>query len=436
MITLLRAFCASSCILTAIYYIILFRYYKGATRTFWFPILCLAFAVNLVLNPAVYPYSLFALNGSVSLSVNLYLATINLSSLVMNIYNYKIDLVEKKSFINIVNCIIAGLAFLCFAVNGFLAGYALILSGLIALFSYSYGLYSSIRKIHSGDKSFFYAAASYAVLLLSIVPAISFITTGNSFINPGLVLIPIYVFLHVIMLTTQYRSSINRTKEIANTLFETIENITNSDNALQCTQLKSDFLYATLDMIREKCETDSFTAEDLTISLSKFLRHTLNFHQLKGVVPLSNELELSKAYTVIEKERFPGIEFVYKLPLELPTVYVPPLSIQPLIENAIEHGFDMENPTGKITVKISPYKDYCQIDVSDNGSGMPEEELERLPNSFIQTARIGLYSINKRLTERFGSGLVIQSAPSIGTSISFVVPPEGRYDDEEVSINE
>ncbi|MCQ2519160.1 MAG: histidine kinase [Lachnospiraceae bacterium] len=434
MITLLRAFCASSCILTAIYYIILFRYYKGATRTFWFPILCLVFAINLALAPAVYPYSLFNLEGPVSLSISLYLATINLSSLVMNIYNYKIDLVENNSFINISNYIIAGIAFLCFAVTDFLAGYVLLLSVLIALFSYSYGLYNSIKKIRSGDKSYFYSFASYAVLLYSVVPPVSYLISRRNSINPGLVLIPLYVFLHVIMLTTQYRSSINRTKKIANTLFETIENITNSDNALQCTQLKSDFLYATLDMISEKCETDSFTAEDLTISLSKFLRHTLNFQQLKGVVPLSNELELSKAYTAIEKERFPEIDFVYKLPIELPTVYVPPLSIQPLIENAIEHGFDTENPSGKIVIKVSPYKDYCQIDVSDNGSGMPEEELERLPNSFIQTARIGLYSINKRLTERFGTGLVIQSAPSIGTSISFVVPPEGRYD-EEVNIN-
>ena len=67
----------------------------------------------------------------------------------------------------------------------------------------------------------------------------------------------------------------------------------------------------------------------------------------------------------------------------------------------------------------------CQIDVSDNGKGMPEEELEGLPEAFPQTTRIGLYNIHKRLMLRYGKGLVIQSAAGVGTSVSFVIPPEG-----------
>ena len=79
-----------------------------------------------------------------------------------------------------------------------------------------------------------------------------------------------------------------------------------------------------------------------------------------------------------------------------------------------------------------PFKDYCQIDVSDNGVGIPQETLEGLPDNFPQTTRIGLYNIEKRLRARFGKGLVIQSAQGVGTSVSFVVPPSTSASEKEV----
>ena len=114
---------------------------------------------------------------------------------------------------------------------------------------------------------------------------------------------------------------------------------------------------------------------------------------------------------------------------DVPNVYVPPLSIQPLVENALVHGFRDKEAEGKITISITPYKDYCHIDVSDNGNGISEEMLQGLPASFAQTAHIGLYNIEKRLMSKFHTGLVIQSEEGLGTSISFTVPPEGKYDD-------
>ncbi len=432
---LFRAFSVSTCILTAVYYLILFRFYKGLKRTLWFPVLCAVLAINVIMKPALYPYYLLKPGISPTLEDIFYLVTLNLSSLMMNLYNTYVIAEEKNRYYKIFNVVLGISALFYFVMpESFIYGASLV-SIMFCIFAYCNGLYNSLRMFRQGNRAYMYAIISYLVLLASFIPSFIMILIGKESMSFRIAVIPVYIFLHLIMLTIQYRESINRTREIADTLFETIDSITHSDNALQCTQLKSDFLYATLDLITEKCDSDSFTAEDLTISLSKFLRHTLNFQQLKGIVPLSNELELSKAYTSIEKERYGDIQFVYKLPLELPNVYVPPLSIQPLIENALEHGFDREHPSGKITIKISSYKDYCQIDVSDNGSGMPEEELERLPNSFIQTARIGLYSINKRLTERFGKGLIIQSAPGVGTSVSFVVPPEGRYTEEEVAGN-
>ncbi|MBR5356660.1 MAG: hypothetical protein IK121_07050, partial [Lachnospiraceae bacterium] len=96
----------------------------------------------------------------------------------------------------------------------------------------------------------------------------------------------------------------------------------------------------------------------------------------------------------------------------------------PLVENAIYHAFDEDQPNPKITITIIPYRDYYHIDVSDNGMGMDEQKVEDLTTTLSDSARIGVYNIHTRLIELFRKGLVIQSAPGVGTSISFVVPPD------------
>lgn len=434
MYTMLRAFCVALCLLTGVYFLILFRYYKSLRKTLWFPVLCFALALNVRQRLALTPYLLITDYEDLGIYANLYLVTFNLSSIAMNMYNAASLSSEQKRFSRICNGATLVFALLCFIVPAKLTPIAYLISGFVCAGSYVYGLYTAFIQYNTVSKSYMYSLISYGLLFTTLVPSLALAIAHVDFLSFRVIAIPIYLILHMAMLTLQYKESIFRTKKLADSLANTIESINHSDNALQCTQLKSDFLYNTLDLIRERCDTDEFTAEELTISLSKFLRHTLNFQQLKGIVPLSNELELTRAYIAIERERHPDFSFVYKLPEETPNVYVPPLSIQPLIENSIEHAFKEGSANPRITLTIAPYKEYCQIDVSDNGAGMPEEELEGLPDAFPQTTRIGLYSIHKRLEAKFGRGLVIQSAPGVGTSVSFVVPPEGRYtpDDEEV----
>ena len=96
MFTLLQAFCVATCILTGAYYLILFRYYKGLHRTLWFPVLCfcLAFSVEgglchtpmAYLNANIYPIGFYD---------NSHLILLNVSSLVMNLYNGSAISAEK-----------------------------------------------------------------------------------------------------------------------------------------------------------------------------------------------------------------------------------------------------------------------------------------------------------------------------------------------------
>ena len=436
MITLLRALCVTCCILTGIYYLILFRLDKGVRRTLWFPVLCFTLGISMFFSLAYHPVGIYDMPEALSLKDNLFLITFILSSLAMNMYNGLTIAEDKNRFFMTFNIICVISAMLCLVVSGKAVIYVYFLALLLCFIAYLYGLYASFKMFNTSSKLFVFSLVSYLLFLAALIPDVVFMLYRINVLSIRAVIIPVYLVLHVLMLTLQYRESLRKTQELSAALSETIEKIGHSDNALKCTQMKPDFLYETLDLISSRCETDPFTAEDLTISLSKYLRHTLNFQQLKGIVPLSNELELTKAYIAIEREQYRHVAFEYRFPEEIPEVYVPPLSIQPLVENALEHGFGDKRVKGKITVSIMPYRDYCTIDVSDDGKGIPEEMLAGLPASFAQTARIGLYNIHKRLTEKFGNGLVIQSAEGVGTSISFTVPPEGKYSELKEEIRQ
>ena len=97
------------------------------------------------------------------------------------------------------------------------------------------------------------------------------------------------------------------------------------------------------------------------------------------------------------------------------------------MENAICHAFDETVLNPKVTITIISYRDYFQIDVSDNGVGMDEETVSELTEVLHDTARIGIYNIHNRLVNLFGKGIVVQSAKGVGTSVSFVVPFVSEY---------
>lgn len=106
-------------------------------------------------------------------------------------------------------------------------------------------------------------------------------------------------------------------------------------------------------------------------------------------------------------------------------VKIPPLNIQPLVENAVRHGVLKKANGGAIHIQIQKQADYIEVSIIDNGKGMTDEELQGL---FIKKehpqkrSNIGLKNINRRLKQLYGNGLIIKSAPNQGTIVTFQVP--------------
>lgn len=420
----IRLFCVVSCFVAGIYGCIIYYYFRSAKRMLWFAAVCFSFGIQSSILLSMNSYDSAIPLFFSGIAANILMASVALSLICLNNYT-GLSLPRKYSkvhmFLNFLCLLIVALSLVVPA--GALAYlYATIL--ITALAVYGMSTYSSVLFFREGKKYAIFLIFAYAILFISTVVAMVLGAIGIYSFNSIIYCTPVFLALHGFMVTKKYQISKKKTGRLATSLSDTIERINHSDNALMCTQMKADFLYRSLDLISRKCDEDAFTAEDLTVSLSKYLRHTLNFQQLKGIVPLNNEIELTKAFISIEKERNRKIAFEYKFPDPIPEFHIPPLSIQPLVENAIYHAFPEDQDNPKITISIISYRDYYHIDISDNGRGMDEETVQSLTESLHESARIGIYNIHTRLINLFGKGLVIQSAPGVGTSISFVVPPD------------
>lgn len=170
-------------------------------------------------------------------------------------------------------------------------------------------------------------------------------------------------------------------------------------------------------------EIDTEKMRQLGDAFASFLRISFDFLNSGKLVELSHELELVKAYLFVEQERFgsrlsvlwevdPGIDLL-----------LPPLSIQPLVENAVRHGLLSQIKGGTIRIRIARQEGVIHIEVADDGKGMEPDKVEQLLNPAAKSKRgIGLSNTNRRLTQLYGQGLSIHSKLNEGTTVSFVVP--------------
>ncbi len=426
MITILRAFCVVSCLISGIYASIIFYFFRDAKRLVFFAALCFCLFVNVNLSMSAYPCTIYDADYLKTLSPNVALVTMALANLFMSLYIGFQNPGKPFPIASYYNTFLVILSIVSIIIPDAYVIHMYVLLTLLGLMAGARAIYTSSRSIKEGHSEFIYPTIAHILMMITISGELIVVLLRIKIFGFRIIFLPFFLLFHGLMTALSYGNSIKKTQKLSASLSDTIERINHSNNALMCTQMKSEFLYRSLDLISKKCDEDPFSAEDLTVALSKYLRHTLNFQQLMGVVPLSNEIELTKAFVAIEKERYPGLKVEYKFPDPLPDFHIPPLSIQPLVENSIEHGFSEKTKDPKVILTIIPYRDYYHIDVSDNGAGMDEDVAASLTDSLNDSARIGIYNIHTRLINLFGKGLVIQSAPGVGTSVSFVVPPDAE----------
>ncbi|OPH59631.1 hypothetical protein BC351_19305 [Paenibacillus ferrarius] len=188
-------------------------------------------------------------------------------------------------------------------------------------------------------------------------------------------------------------------------------------------QIKPHFLYNALNSIAALCMDEPQHAEELTLQLSQYLRSSFDFEQLDSLTTIQNELELVQAYINIEKARFGArLQVEYDVDANL-DIGLPPLILQPLVENAIRHGLmsNFRGGTVHISVKLNA-EGMVNIVVADNGCGMSESKLEEIRLTDTGRKGVGLWNIIRRIKLLYGADIRIESEEGVGTKVFFAIP--------------
>jgi two-component system sensor histidine kinase LytS len=201
--------------------------------------------------------------------------------------------------------------------------------------------------------------------------------------------------------------------------------------ALQA-QINPHFLFNTINTIASLIRTDAPRARDLLREFAAFYRRTLESGD--ELIPLARELEYARTYFHLEQARFgERIELIETVEHRHLRLLVPAFVVQPLVENAIQHGL---RPEGTLHVRLSSAAlgDHVTLTVSDDGVGMSHDAVSRAlePGSGKGTG-IALRNVDDRLKGHYGpgSGISISSRHGQGTAVSLTIQ-RGAPTDESI----
>ncbi|MEW9702731.1 sensor histidine kinase [Paenibacillus sp. SI8] len=193
-------------------------------------------------------------------------------------------------------------------------------------------------------------------------------------------------------------------------------------------QIQPHFLFNTLNSITALSHINIGKMHDMIEAFSSYLRISFDLWNLEQRTPLEYELELVRSYLYIEKQRFEDrLNVVWDVHVDV-QLQLPPLVIQPLVENAVRHGILTRSRGGTIHVRIMDHPDIpdaIEISVEDDGAGMdPEKVRFLLDHQHMKKRGIGLLNTDRRLKQMYGQGLCISSEQGVGTKVSFVIPKQ------------
>lgn len=182
-------------------------------------------------------------------------------------------------------------------------------------------------------------------------------------------------------------------------------------------QINPHFLFNTLNTIAHLIRTDPARAERMVEKLAEIFRYAL-FAFEKEAVPLQEELAFIEDYLDLESERFGDrLQVKRSIASETLVIMVPPLILQPLVENALKHG---QGPKGEVELELATSLDeeFLEIVIKDQGPGMPSHVSTR------GSEGIGLRNVRERLEKIYGQeyALEIKANEPRGTKIVTRIP--------------
>ena len=208
----------------------------------------------------------------------------------------------------------------------------------------------------------------------------------NSFGLPGrtLFLLPVCIIVFGFLIFTASKLYQKQLLTHTQNLLTLEKEASRIQTAMLSSQIQPHFLYNTLTTIQEMCYTNPEQAADLIVHFSRYLRTNIDFMDYTDLIPFEKELEHIENYLYIQNARF-GNALVFEKAIAVTEFQIPPLSVQPLIENAIKYGIRKNGNHGTIRLETKQTVEGICILVKNSGPGFDEQTIN--PHHSIQNIR-------------------------------------------------
>ncbi|MCH5157754.1 MAG: histidine kinase [Clostridiales bacterium] len=206
-------------------------------------------------------------------------------------------------------------------------------------------------------------------------------------------------------------------------LFMQVRSKTKSEKSLAAIQLllaesqiQPHFLYNSLVAIKQLCKENPQSAADAIDDFSSYLRGNMDALSCDHCIPIETEISHVEHYFALEKRRF-GAKVNLVFELDSVSFDVPPLTVQPLVENAVKYGVLQKTDGVRVTVKTYSDQTGSYVIISDNGNGFDTEAYKTDGKKHL-----GLSMVGERLKTMARGTLDVKSTIGEGSVITVFVP--------------
>ena len=245
----------------------------------------------------------------------------------------------------------------------------------------------------------FRALLSYILIAVICVP-LQLVFQGLMIIVPGTSIAGIIMFS--LLISEQVEMTIKKSEEIADQRVQ-----------LLTLQMRPHFICNTLLSIYYLCDDDKDKAQKTILDFTDYLRKNYTAMTKDTMVPFSDELEHARAYAAVEKVRYEDmLDVVFDIKDE--DFMLPPLTLQPLVENSVKHGIDPAGNVLNILVRAERSEEGYVVTVEDNGSDKGR--------SGPEGTHVAIKNITNRLKMMCNGSLELIKKDGGGAVVRIVIP--------------
>ena len=192
--------------------------------------------------------------------------------------------------------------------------------------------------------------------------------------------------------------------------------LTQSRITMMLSQIRSHFVFNILNAISGMCKYNPEMADQTVVCFARYLRTNIDIMHNDAPVSFHSALRHIEDYVSLEQIRF-GDHINFIPDIQVDKFVLPPLILQPIIENAIRHGLNPKPEGGTVILRTREDEENILIEIQDDGVGFHAEELNK-------SKSVGLSNVRFRLKNMVNGTMKIDSTPGVGTTVTIAIPRE------------